>query len=187
LRSALYRKAEAEGTAILYQELARSDPEASLRIHPQDVYRIIRALEVYALSQRPISCFQREHGFRESPYQILKIGLHCGREELYQRIESRVDRMMEGGWVEEVKSLLDDGYAPSLKSMQSLGYRSIISHLAGEMDLERTMWVIKRDTRHYAKRQATWFRSDPEIQWFLPDQSHLPSVEKTVAQFLEKN
>ena len=183
LRASMYQRAESVGEGDLYQELQRLDPEAACRIHPHDVFRIIRALEVCTLAGKPISHFQREHGFRESPYEILKIGLYREREELYRRIESRVEKMLEMGWVEEVQSLLGRGYSPQLKSMHSLGYKHIVSHLSGEIGLTRAIDLIKRDTRRYAKRQITWFKTDPEIHWFPADQNGEAEIEAIVMDF----
>ena len=187
LRSALYKKAEREGIAILHQELQRQDPEAAWRIHPHDRFRIIRALEVYSLGKKPISLWQKEHGFGEAQYQVLKIGLHCERGELYRGIELRVDRMMEIGWVDEVRALLNQGYGPGLRSMQSLGYRSIAAYLSGGLTLREAIHLIKRDTRRYAKRQITWFKADPEINWFSTHPESFQQIERKIESFLTQN
>jgi tRNA dimethylallyltransferase len=184
LRLALQKKVERDGSEVLHQELRDLDPEAASRIHPHDRFRIIRALEVYSLGGRPISLFQGEHGFGESPYDVFKIGLCCGRENLYKRIEIRVDRMVEMGWVDEVRCLLNLGYGPELKSMQSLGYRHIISHIFGGLTLKDAIRLIKRDTRRYAKRQLTWFKADPEIFWFPARQENFRPIEGMVESFL---
>jgi tRNA dimethylallyltransferase len=186
LRSALYKKAERDGIEVLHRELQRQDPEAARRIHPHDRFRIIRALEVYSLGQKPISLFQREHGFGEAHYRVLKIGLHCERDELYKRIELRVDRMMEMGWVDEVRALLNQGYGPGLKSMQSLGYKNIAACLYGGVDLKEAILLIKRDTRRYAKRQITWFKADPEINWFSTGPESFQNIEERVGSFLKQ-
>jgi tRNA dimethylallyltransferase len=183
LRQALRRQAEKEGSHSLHKELGLWDPEGASRIHPRDTFRLIRALEVYSLSQKPISQFQKEHGFRETPYRILKIGLQRGREELYRTIESRVDEMMKKGWLEEVRLLLERGYCPGLKSLRSLGYKRLVSHLSGEMDLDRAIQLIKQDTRRFAKRQITWFKADPEIDWFPATRESYGSIEAAVSVF----
>ena len=185
LRLALQKKADREGSEALHQELQKLDAEAAGRIHPHDRFRIIRALEVYSLGRKPISQFQREHGFRDAPYDVLKIGLCCEREDLYKRVELRVDRMVELGWVDEVRSLLSQGYGPGLKSMQSLGYRHILSYLFGGLTLEEAVRLIKRDTRRYAKRQITWFKADPEISWFPADHESYKTIEGMVEVFLK--
>ncbi len=184
LRLILQKKAERAGSDVLHHELQKLDPEAASRIHPHDRFRIIRALEVYSLGRKPISLFQREHGFRDAPYEVLKIGLCCERKDLYRRIELRVDRMVERGWVEEVRSLLNQGYGPGLKSMQSLGYRHILSNLFGDLTLQEAIHLVKRDTRRYAKRQITWFKADPEIFWFPANLENFPAIESLVARFL---
>jgi tRNA dimethylallyltransferase len=185
LRLALHKRAEMGGNEILYRELQRLDPEAASRIHPHDKFRITRALEVYSLSKKPISLFQKEHGFQETHYEILKVGLQCERDELYGRIESRVDQMIEMGWVDEVQTLLNRGYAPGLKSMRSLGYKNIVSYLSGVLNIEQAIILTKRDTRRYAKRQITWFKADPEIIWFPANQKNLDSIERAIEVFFQ--
>ena len=185
LRLALHKKAELGGNEVLYRELQRLDPEAASRIHPHDKFRITRALEVYSLGQKPISLFQKEHGFQETHYEILKVGLQCERDELYGRIESRVDQMIEMGWVDEVQTLLNRGYAPGLKSMRSLGYKNIVSYLSGVLNIEQAIILTKRDTRRYAKRQITWFKADPEIIWFPANQKNLDSIERAIEVFFK--
>ena len=185
LRSVLQQKAEKEGSEVLHRELRRLDAEAASRIHPHDRFRIIRALEVCSLGGKPISLFQREHGFRDAPYDVLKIGLCCEREDLYKRIDLRVERMVESGWVGEVRSLLNQGYGPGLKSMQSIGYRHIVSHLLADLPLEEAVRLIKRDTRRYAKRQITWFKADAEIYWFPADHGSYKNIEGMAEVFLK--
>jgi tRNA dimethylallyltransferase len=187
LRLALHKKAELGGNEVLYRELQRLDPEAASRIHPHDKFRITRALEVYSLGKKPISLFQKEHGFAETHYEVLKIGLQCERDELYRRIESRVDQMIEMGWVDEVQTLLSRGYTPGLKSMRSLGYKNIVSYLSGVLNLEQAIFLTKRDTRRYAKRQITWFKADPEIIWFPANQKNLDSVERAIDWFFKQH
>ena len=183
LRESLRRKAEGEEEGYLHRELGKVDPEAASRLHPHDTFRIIRALEVYHHSGKPLSQFQREHGFRESPYEILKIGLSEDREGLYRRIEARVDSMMEKGWLQETQDLLDRGISSRVKPMQSLGYKRLISFLAGEMDWLRAVHLIKQDTRRYAKRQITWFKADPEIHWFPAGVENYPAILKKIIDF----
>ena len=185
LRLALHKKAEMGGNEVLHRELQRLDPEAASRIHPHDKFRITRALEVYSLGKKPISLFQKEHGFQETHYEVLKVGLQCERDELYGRIESRVDQMIEMGWVDEVQTLLNRGYAPGLKSMRSLGYKNIVSYLSGVLNIEQAIILTKRDTRRYAKRQITWFKADPEIIWFPANQKNLDSIERAIEVFFK--
>jgi tRNA dimethylallyltransferase len=165
IRKRLQAEAQSEGRERLYGRLQEVDSATAEQLHPHDTYRIIRALEVYERTGSPISALRKRHLFKEGPYQTLKIGLQMEREELYGRIDARVDEMIKQGLKEEVESILEMGYAPSLKAMQSLGYKQIINHLQGVYDLAEAVRLIKRDTRRYARRQVTWFKADPEIRW----------------------
>jgi tRNA dimethylallyltransferase len=165
IRKRLQAVAQAGGRERLYGRLKEADPATAKRLHPHDTYRVIRALEVYEQTGQPISTLRKRHLFKEGPYHTLKIGLQVEREELYNRIDQRVDTMMGQGLTEEVEQILKMGYAPSLKALQSLGYKQIIHHLQGVYDLPEAIRLIKRDTRRYARRQITWFKGDPEINW----------------------
>ena len=165
IRSRLQAEAQAGGREQLYERLKEADPATAAQLHPHDTYRVVRALEVYERTGQPISTLRKMHLFKEGPYQTLKIGLQKERGELYDRIDQRVDAMMEQGLTEEVARILEMGYAPSLKALQSLGYKQIIHHLQGEYDLAEAVRLIKRDTRRYARRQLTWFKGDSEIRW----------------------
>ncbi|HYR03103.1 MAG TPA: tRNA (adenosine(37)-N6)-dimethylallyltransferase MiaA [Syntrophobacteria bacterium] len=168
IRARLRSEGKAMGAIHLFHRLAAVDPTTAGRIHCRDLVRIIRALEVWECSGRPISAWQREHGFREHPFRVLKIGLSIPRPELYARIDDRVERMMARGLQEEVAWLLKRGYGLELKSMQSLGYRHLVRYLTGRSSLAEAVATMKRDTRRYAKRQMTWFGRDPEILWIHP-------------------
>jgi tRNA dimethylallyltransferase len=168
LREQLRLEAESDGGAGLYRRLHRVDPVTANRLHPNDLFRIIRALEVWQISGKPMSVLHDEHRFREQPFLILKIGLRRPRAELHERINQRVESMMERGLLEEAKSLLERGYGPELKSMQALGYRHMVQHLTSGVKLSEAARTMKRDTRRYAKRQMTWFGRDQEINWFHP-------------------
>jgi len=165
IRSRLQAEAQGAGREHIYRRLQEVDRATAARLHPHDTYRIIRALEVYERTGRPISALRQRHLFQEEPYQALKIGLLRERAELYQRIDARVDEMMRKGLREEVGHLLEMGYAPFLKAMQSLGYKQMTAHLQGEYDLAEAIERIKRDTKRYAKRQITWFKADTKIHW----------------------
>jgi tRNA dimethylallyltransferase len=165
IRTRLQAEAQSGGRERLYQRLQEADPTTAAQLHPHDTYRVIRALEVYERTGQPISTLRNQHLFKEGPYHTLKIGLQKEREELYSRIDQRVDAMIKQGLTEEVARILEMGYAPSLKAMQSLGYKQIINHLQGVYDLPEAVRLIKRDTRRYARRQITWFKGDPEIHW----------------------
>jgi tRNA dimethylallyltransferase len=155
---------------------------ATASIHPNDAYRIIRAMEILELTGKPISEHHRSHGFSDDPYRLLKIGLFLDRETLYQRINRRVDRMLEVGFLKEVKGLLHQGYSPSLKSMGSIGYRHITEYLEGNVAWDETVRLFKRDTRRYAKRQLSWFKGDPEIHWLKP--SEVDTMSREIDSFL---
>ena len=165
IRRALQEEAREAGNEVMLARLRQVDPELAERIHPNNLVRIIRALEVYHLTGIPLSRYQREHGFSGQRYKALQIGIDVERKELYKRIEARVDRMLADGLPEEVQQLLADGYGRELKAMRAIGYQQLTAYLAGEYSLEEAIRLIKRDTRRYAKRQLTWFRSDPDILW----------------------
>jgi len=185
LRMTIKKEAQELGREHLFQKLKEIDPESASRIHPNDTYRIMRALEVYYLTQKTMSSFQSNHAFRESPYHYFKIGLERERKELYQRIEERVEKMIENGLIEEVEGILRKGYDPQLNPLQSLGYRQIIRYLQDECGLDEAIRLIKRDTKRYAKRQLTWFKNDPEVEWFtLPqDAEKIEERIKTAIQW----
>jgi len=182
VRRRLQEKAETHGIEFLHKLLGRLDPESAKRIHPGDTYRIIRALETYETTGKTISAYHRAHRFQDTPFKVLKIGLHLDREQLYGRINRRVDAMIEAGFVDEVNDLLGRGYAPDLKSMQALGYRHLIDFIAKRLPWDETLLTLKRDTRRYAKRQLTWFKADPEIAWYTPGQ--LDDIRRTIKKFL---
>jgi tRNA dimethylallyltransferase len=149
----------------LLRRLAEVDPETAARLHPNDRVRIIRALEVFTQTGRPISAFRGEHGFSGSYYRTLKLAIKVDRQELYRRVEKRVDQMMQEGLVTEVRALLASGYTREQKALRSIGYKEISAHLAGEITLDQAVALIKRDTRRYAKRQMTWFSRENDFIW----------------------
>lgn len=165
VREGLKREAMKRGGDYLYQRLKQVDPETASHLHPHDLFRTIRALEVFDSTGIPISLYRKQHHFGERPFQTFKIGLTIDRINLYRRIEERVDRMIERGLLEETKKLMEMGYGPSLKPLQSLGYKQMVQFLAGEMGWTEAIHQMKRDTQRYAKRQFTWFKADPEVHW----------------------
>ncbi|MCP4346126.1 MAG: tRNA (adenosine(37)-N6)-dimethylallyltransferase MiaA [Desulfobacterales bacterium] len=165
IRLKLKKEASAEGIGFLYERLSKFDPGTAGKIHPNDTYRIIRALEVFETTGKTISECHHEHRFANKRFRVLKIGLNMDRELLYERINIRVDVMAEAGLADEVRNLLRMGYLPELKSMQSIGYRHINGYISGELSWEETIRTLKQDTRRYAKRQMTWFKADSEIVW----------------------
>lgn len=163
LREKLKKKEEKEGRGTLHQELERVDPTTASRLHPHDQRRIIRALEVYHLSGKPISSYQTQ--FPSTLTNAVMIGLERERESLFRLINERVDRMVAGGLIGEVESLLSKGYSEDLPSLQGLGYQQIIAYLKGEYPQEEAIRLVKRDTRRFAKRQMSWFKRDKRILW----------------------
>lgn len=182
-RSRLKKEAEKYGTESLYKRLLASDREAADKIHPNDTFRIVRALEVYETTGMTISEHHKKHAFSGNRFNVLKIGLTTERDDLYKRIEKRVDLMVEAGFAEEVKRLLDMNYTAGLKSMQSIGYRHMVEYLTGRISLDETVRILKQDTRRFAKRQMTWFNADPEIVWVKPDQAN--NIKILIGSFLK--
>jgi tRNA dimethylallyltransferase len=170
VRSRLRAEAESLGPAALHARLARCDPQTAARLHPNDTLRVLRALEVFEVTGRPISELQREHRFADTPFRALTIGLSLEREALYRRIDRRVEAMVAAGLEEEVRRLLARGYGPGLRPMQSIGYSHLAAFIAGAVSREECLRTLMRDTRRFAKRQMTWFRAYPEIVWLSPDQ-----------------
>jgi tRNA dimethylallyltransferase len=182
IQKRLRSEVESVGLSVLYERLQKVDRKAAAKIHPNDSYRIMRALEVFESTGIPLSDHHQGHSFSDTPYSTLKIGLSMDRKILYDQIDRRVDQMVDLGFVEEVQGLLNQGYDPNLKSMQSIGYRHVTGFLLGEVSWEETVEQLKRDTRRYAKRQLTWFRADPEIAWFEP--TEIDRMQEKVKAFL---
>jgi tRNA dimethylallyltransferase len=180
VRERLQHELQLRGLAHLYRELQRVDPVLGERVQPRDRQRILRALEVYAATGKPLSAWQADHGFRQSRYRTIKVFVTRSREDLYKRIDQRVQAMLAQGFLEEVRGLLERGYGADLKAMQSLGYRQLTAHLGGECSLDEAVQLIQRDTRRYAKRQLTWFRADAQYLWLAADD------EQRVIQHLEQ-
>jgi len=166
IRADIKKENLALGTERLYERLKSIDPEAASKIHTNDYVRIERALEVHYLTGQKISNLHMRHGFSESSYNYMKIGITIQREALKDKIDERVDDMLERGLVEEVRRIRDMGYASDIKPMQSIGYKQINQYLDNEISLEQTIELIKRDTKRFAKRQMTWLRNDKEIKWY---------------------
>ena len=164
-RRALERLAREEGAHALHKKLAEVDPQAAAGIHENNVKRVVRALEFYHLTGKKISEHNEAERRRESPYQFAYFVLNDDRSLLYERINQRVDQMLEDGLVEEVRRLKGMGCHSGMVSMQGLGYKEILEYLDGGCTLEDAVYRIKRDTRHFAKRQLTWFRREREVIW----------------------
>ncbi|WP_068775586.1 tRNA (adenosine(37)-N6)-dimethylallyltransferase MiaA [Paenibacillus sp. FJAT-26967] len=156
--------AEQHGDEALHRKLQEVDPGSAAKLHPNDRRRVIRALEVYHLTGEPLSVHAASQK-KESPYELCIVGLTMDRQQLYSRIEERIDLMMAEGLVDEVQRLLESGVPRGSVAMQGLGYKEIVSYLDGEITLDRAVELLKRDTRHFAKRQLSWFRHMRDIQW----------------------
>jgi len=184
-REELEHLAETEGAAVLHERLKQIDAKAAEEIHPNNVKRVIRALEFYEKSGgQKISEHNEEQKQKESPYNFAYFVLNDDREVVYDRINRRVDLMIEQGLVAEVEALLKEGVSPEAISMQGLGYKEIVAYLNGECTLEEAVYVLKRDTRHFAKRQITWFKREEDVIWLnRPDFAH--SDEKILAHMLK--
>lgn len=184
LRKMLKARMAERGKAHLYGMLEEKDPRAAAAIHPHDGIRIVRALEVLELTGRSIVAYQEQHRFQNARWDVLRIGLRLERDELYRRIDARVDRMMAEGFLAEVEGLLNSGFDASLKPMQSLGYRHLSAAVGGKTPLEEAVRLIKRDTRMYSKRQMTWFSADRNAVWLEPE--NLEGAKQLIDSFLNK-
>ncbi len=178
LRNELEKTKEERGFEWLHAKLAYLDPESALKIDARNVRRTIRALEVILTTGRK---FSEQRGQGEAPYRLITIGLTRLREELYQRVDERIEAMFSAGFVDEVQSLLERGYAPSLPSMSAIGYRECVSVVQGQLTTEQAKVEMKRATRVFVRRQANWFKeSDPEIAWFRVKEGVVMEVEKHI-------
>ena len=184
LRERLLCKEAEFGNGALYEDLSRLDAEAAIKIHPNDLRRTVRALEVYYLKDRKLSEYQREHAFQDKLFNFRLIFLVRSRSELYARIEQRVDRMISDGFEDEVKGLMLKGYNGELVSMQAIGYQHFFNYFSSKASYEVTIEQLKRDTKRFAKRQFTWFRREPDARWV--DISGLETPAEIVSQ-IKKN
>ncbi|MCS7300641.1 MAG: tRNA (adenosine(37)-N6)-dimethylallyltransferase MiaA [Fimbriimonadales bacterium] len=178
-------RAEVErvGAPALHERLKTIDPVAAARIHPNDAMRITRAFEVYEMTGAPISQWQR-HAQAELP--ALKIGLTMPRDLLYQRIDQRVDKMIEQGMLQEVQNLLQSGYNPEQPALKGLGYRHLVGYIQGRVGWSEAVRLWKRDTRRFAKRQMTWFRKEPGVRWIDASQGSEKTAQLIDALLMEQ-
>ncbi len=182
LRQLLLERAEREGAGSLYAELQAVDPVAAARIDPNNVRRLVRALEVYHTSGEPISSQQRR---QPPPYDEFWIGLTMPRSELYARVDARIERMVAQGWVAEVEDLLARGYGLDLPALSALGYREIGAYVRGEVSLAEAVALIKRHTRRFIRHQYAWFGlQDPRLHWFDVSEPCLEGIEALATSFL---
>ena len=182
LRKQLHQREQEEGAGSLYRELQRVDPVAAAEIHPNNLIRIVRALEVCIVSGRKISELKAEHSFSEQPYRVLKLAPDFPRSELYSRINQRTGQMLSSGLVDEVRGLVED-YSFELKTLQTLGYREVVRYLIAEINAEQMSDDIQKHTRQYAKRQLTWFRKEADIIW-VDSSMKSGKVVKSIDEFL---
>lgn len=187
-RKELEQLAKEKGNVYLHMQLKQVDPASAEAIHPNNVKRVIRALEYYKLTGEKISEHNDEQRNKTSPYNYCYFVLNKDRAKLYEGIDRRVDIMMENGLLEEVKALAARGYTKDLVSMQGLGYKEILSYLDGDCSLEEAIYVLKRETRHFAKRQITWFKREKDVIWVNKDefQSDADILEHMLKTLREK-
>lgn len=191
VRAKLMAEVDEFGVTHMHDRLKEVDPASALLIHENNINRIVRAMEVYIISGKPFSEFSSEHNKEESPFDTLQIASDIAlsvdadsvvRGRLYDRINSRVLSMIDLGFVKEVESLLGRGYSKDLKSMKSLGYKEVVEHLEGKLGLSETIELIQKNTRHYGKRQVTWFVKQDSVQWL--DFSNIDDIKNKVDSFL---
>ena len=184
IRDELEALAKEKGAEYLHGMLLAIDPESAEQIHANNKKRVIRAIEYYRQTGERISEHNKRERQKESPYDFLYYVVNTDRDILYQRIDQRVDEMMKQGLVEEVKELKDSGCTRDMVSMQGLGYKEILDYLQGECTLSDAVYLLKRDTRHFAKRQITWFKRERDVKWLnLPDfNNDLDKVLETMIQ-----
>lgn len=164
-REELGKLADEKGAEYLHDMLWEVDPKSADSIHANNVKRVIRALEFFKLTGQKISEHNEKEREKESPYKFCYFVLNDDRSLLYERIDARIDKMLEEGLLEEVDALKNKGYTKDMVSMQGLGYKEILDYLNGECSLEEAIYILKRDTRHFAKRQLTWFRRERDVIW----------------------
>jgi len=169
IRDRLAKVAAEQGVAHLHQRLRELDPEAANRIGVNDLYRIVRALEVFELTGETISAHQRRHRFANIGYDTLTVGVEVERPKLYASIDARFDAMVAGGLVAEVRTLIDAGYSPDQPPLSTIGYKQIAAYLRGEIALDDAVAQARQESRRLAKRQLTWFRREPQIVWLDPE------------------
>ena len=184
LRQHLHARAEAEGSLVLHEELAQVDPESAARLHPNDLIRIVRALEVYEHSGRTLSAMQDEHGFSSKPYRTLKVCLNMDRGELYRRIDERAEVMFEQGLLAEAEALLQAGYDPGLKTLKTIGYRQAFALLLQNVSRDEAIADLQQATRRYAKQQLTWLRKDKSIIW-LESSGDFVTIRELIEEFYD--
>lgn len=181
IRQELEQQAKEKGPEFLHRLLCTVDAESAAEIHANNVKRVIRAIEYYRQTGEPISAHNRREREKDSPYEVLYYVLNTDRPLLYERIDCRVDRMISSGLVEEVRALKKSGCTREMVSMQGLGYKEILDYLDGACTLQEAVCLLKQNTRHFAKRQITWFKRERDVRWL-----NLPDYGDDVAQVVDK-
>jgi tRNA dimethylallyltransferase len=184
LREKLRREYD-ENPVEFYEKVKEVDPEYTLRISHMDKIRLVRAMEIYSLTGTTVTTLEKGHGFREPRYNVLKMGLQKDRNDLYARIDRRVEEMFGMGWIEEVRAICSMGYRDDLKPFTSIGYREILLYIKGFIRYEDMVKDIKKHTRHYAKRQFTWFAQEKDINWFIYPEDTVRIIKKA-GEFLQE-
>ncbi|MDY5541620.1 MAG: tRNA (adenosine(37)-N6)-dimethylallyltransferase MiaA [Lachnospiraceae bacterium] len=183
-RRELEQLAKKEGSGYLHALLEQADPKSAEAIHPNNTKRIIRALEYYRQTGEPISAHNEEQRKKASPYNYAYFVLTDDRKHLYDRIDLRVDRMLADGLVEEVRHLKELGCTRDMISMQGLGYKEILAYLDGELSYEEAVYILKRDTRHFAKRQLTWFKREQDVIWI--DRQSFGYQDDKISEYMQE-
>lgn len=185
-RNSLYKFAEDNGAEALHKKLEQIDPESAKNIHPNNIKRVARAIEFFELTKTPISKHNENEKQKISPYNTAFIILNMDRAKLYDRIEKRIDIMVKNGLIEEVKKLLDMGYSEDLVSMQGIGYKEIVPYIKGECSLDYAISELKKATRHFAKRQITWFKRQTECLWVDLSVQSEDEALKTIENYIKE-
>jgi tRNA dimethylallyltransferase len=186
IRNELISLHESHGKEVLYNILTEIDPISAERIHINNTKRVMRAIEVFRITGEPFSSLNENFREYSDEYDFIIIGLEMDRELLYNRINQRVDLMLENGLIEEVKSLLSKGYDRNLVSMQGIGYKEMLMYLSGEISFEESIRLLKRNTRRFAKRQFTWFKADERIKWINVDPKDTNKLLKDIKNYLHE-
>jgi tRNA dimethylallyltransferase len=181
IRGRLEGEAKSFGSVHLYEKLKKVDPYAASKIHFNDLKRIIRALEVFEITGKPMSQLQSKDE-ENLPYETVLVGLDMDRKKLYERIEERVDQMLKTGLIDEVKGLIAEGYDRKLTSMQAIGYKEVAEHLHGKYTYDELVNILKQNTRNFAKRQMTWFRRFKNVNWFDVEKLKIGDIINLVKQ-----
>lgn len=183
-RNLKQKEVEEYGYEYVHNQLAKIDPITANRLHHKDIRRVIRALEIYHQTGKTLPEFE-ENKREDLPYDTVMIGLRMDREVLYQRINDRVDKMIDEGLIDEVRNLLNKGFHHNLNSMQGLGYRQIAAYLMGMLTKDEAVSILKRDTRRFAKRQFTWFNRDKNIKWFdVEEYNNISHITTEISEYI---